>query len=181
LFAAACCRVVWKDLPDWCSPEAVEEAERNVAGTVRRSRLAALRDNANDAWSTRPYEYRYWYEEQPHDMWVPRHEIRPEVIAGGRAPAACADPNDAGTAGTEVIAVLGPPALADQLRDFCGNPFRRPPGSIWWCASIRDLARTVEAEPAFGRLPVLGDVFLYTGLDHEDLVRHCQGRGPHAL
>ena len=185
LFAAASCRAVWKLLPDWRSREAVEEAERVVSGTVRRARLAGLRDNADDAWSILSGDYRYWIEEPPRELRVPRQDLRPEVLAAGRAAAACADPADARTAATEVVAalgpLLGPPAVADLLREVCGNPFRRPRGRRWWSSDVRDVARTIEAERAFARLPILGDALMDAGLDHDDVVRHCQGPGPHTL
>ena len=185
LYAAACCRAVWTHMPDWRSREAVEEAERVVSGAVRRSRLLALRDNADDAWSTLPWGYRYWYDPPPRAAREPRPELPPDAIAAARAAAACADPGAVGRAAAEVsealVSLLGAPARCDLLREVCGNPYRRPPGRRWWSTDVRDLARSIEAERGFARMPILGDALLDAGLDHDGVVRHCQGPGPHAV
>ena len=185
LFAAACCRAVWNRMPDWRSREAVEEAERVVSGAVRRSRLAALRANADDAWSTPAFEYRYWYDQPPPGTRVPREELGADVVAAARAAAACADPDDAGTAAiavcTELAPLLGQRAQADLVKEVCGNPFRRPPRRRWWSSDVREMARTIEADRTFGWMPIIGDALLDAGLEHEDAIRHCQSPGPHAL
>jgi hypothetical protein len=185
LFAAACCRAVWPHMPDWRSREAVEEAERVVSRAVRRSRLAALRDIAEDVWSIGPNVNFYWYDEFPREARVPRRDLSPDAVAAGRAAAACADADDPVRAATETVAALGPlvgpPELAGLLREVCGNPYRRAAARRWWSQDVRALARTIEDERAFARLPILGDALMDAGCDDEEVIRRCRCAAPHAL
>jgi hypothetical protein len=43
------------------------------------------------------------------------------------------------------------------------------------------LARTIEGERVFARLPVLGDALMDAGCADEEVIRHCQRAAPHAL
>jgi hypothetical protein len=185
LFAAATCRLVWAHMPDWRSREAVEEAERVVSRSVRRARLAALCDIANDVWSVPLGRERYWFDEAPADARRARGDLRLEAVVAGRAAASCADPDDPVRAATETVAALGPlvgPAeLAGLLREVCGNPLRRPAARRWWSQDVRALARTMENERAFARLPILGDALMDAGCDDGEVIRHCQGTAAHAL
>ena len=73
--------------------------------------------------------------------------------------------------------VLTPSRMADLLHDVCGNPYRRPEARRQWSPDVRELARTIELDRAFGRMPIHGDA----GREDEEVVRPCQGSGPHAL
>jgi len=185
LFAAALCRAVWNDMPDWRSREAVEEVEQVALRSARRSRLAALSAIADDVWSVPPDRYAYWYDDPRRESRVPRQDLRPNTLAAGRAAAACADPDNAVRAAVETARALGlnlgPRAVSDLLREVCGNPYRRPAVRRWWSQDVRELARTIEWERAFARLPILGDALMDAGCEDEDVVRHCQGPPAHAL
>lgn len=185
LFAAACCRRVWDRMPDRRSREAVEEAERAVGRQVRPSHLRALREAADDVWSARGYWDPYMEREYLWPVRVARTDLAPEAAAAARAAAGCADPDDPvrGAAGVvEALQGFVPAAeLAGVLRDVCGNPFRRPAGRRWWSRDVRELARTLEDDRAFDRLPILGDALLDAGCEDEEMNRHCQSAGPHVL
>src|SRR5690242_8677811 len=111
-------------MPDWRSREAVNEAERVAGRPVRRSRLVALRQNADDVWSTPPNTSWYWYDTPPGEARVPRTDLTAAAVAAGRAAAASAHPDDPVRAAAETVAALGlviPQAdLASLVREVCG-------------------------------------------------------------
>ena len=60
------------------------------------------------------------------------------------------------------------------------NPFR--PAAVdpaWRTATARSLARGIDAERAFDRLPILADALQDAGCDSADILTHCRGPGPH--
>jgi hypothetical protein len=71
-------------------------------------------------------------------------------------------------------------AGAHLLRDIFGNPFR--PVAFdprWRTADVLALARGIYDERAFDRLQLLADALMDAGCDHEDVLAHCRGDGPH--
>jgi hypothetical protein len=87
---------------------------------------------------------------------------------------------------TEVISAL--PAYAAEraaqselLRDIIGNPFRPVAADPrWLTAAVVGLARAIDAERAFDRLPILADALEEAGCDDADVLAHCRSDGPHA-
>jgi hypothetical protein len=72
------------------------------------------------------------------------------------------------------------PKTCDLLRDIFGNPFR--PVAIdprWRSSTVLDLARAIEAESLFERMPILADALMDAGCDDEALLRHCQRADEH--
>jgi hypothetical protein len=66
------------------------------------------------------------------------------------------------------------------LRDIFGNPFRPVPfDPRWRTADVTALARGIYDEREFDRLPLLADALMDAGCDHEDVLAHCRGDGPH--
>jgi hypothetical protein len=80
------------------------------------------------------------------------------------------------------VAVRDPlPAL---LREIVGNPFRPvPPPSAdvlaWKDNTVPQLARGIDTEEAFDRLPILADALEEAGCTGPDLLSHLRGQGPH--
>ena len=69
---------------------------------------------------------------------------------------------------------------ANLMRDIFGNPFR--PVTLdprWLSSTVLDLARTIYDERVFERMPILGDALMDSGCDSEEIIKHCQGTGPH--
>lgn len=60
-----------------------------------------------------------------------------------------------------------PPPIAD------GKP--RPFDPAWRTETVLALAKGIEAESAFDRLPILADALEEAGCDDEVLLRHCRG------
>jgi hypothetical protein len=64
---------------------------------------------------------------------------------------------------------------AELLREIVGNPFR--PITIeprWRTANVLDLARTIDEEEAFDRMPILADALMDAGCDCEAVLSHCR-------
>ncbi|MBX9627132.1 MAG: hypothetical protein K2X82_25240 [Gemmataceae bacterium] len=50
----------------------------------------------------------------------------------------------------------------------------------WLTSSVLALARGIDADRAFDRLPILADALDDAGCSHPDLIDHLRGPGPHA-
>src|SRR5262245_38835167 len=70
--------------------------------------------------------------------------------------------------------------LVTVVRDIFGNPFR-PLGfdPRWRTTDVLGLARAIYDDRAFHRLPLLADALMDAGCDHDDILAHCRGDGPH--
>jgi len=67
-----------------------------------------------------------------------------------------------------------------MLRDIFGNPFR--PVAFdprWQTADVLALARGIYEDRAFDRMTLLADALMDAGCDHDDILGHCRGDGPH--
>lgn len=72
-------------------------------------------------------------------------------------------------------------ALGRFLHELVGNPFtayRFDPE--WRTDAVLGLARAVEDERAFDRMPILADALLDADCDEEPVLRHCRGKEAHA-
>jgi hypothetical protein len=68
----------------------------------------------------------------------------------------------------------------ELIRDIFGNPFR--PVTLdprWLTSTVIDLARTIYEERVWERMPILADALMDAGCDSEEVIKHCQGPGPH--
>ena len=80
-----------------------------------------------------------------------------------------------------------PPEYAEELavqagliHDIFGNPFRSVTFSPEWRTDTAlSLARQMYESREFGAMPILADALQYAGCDHDDLLAHCRGDGPH--
>jgi hypothetical protein len=76
-------------------------------------------------------------------------------------------------------------AHCDLLREIIGgSPLRPLPSPLpnvlaWNDGTVRRIAEGIYEERAFDRLPILADALLDAGCDHEELIAHCRGAGPH--
>lgn len=192
LYAAACCRHYWAEVPWDGADEVLDAAERYADG------LAGYADlRATIARVAGP-------EVPPQD-----HPARPCVALGLEGAALAA-----------LTGSPSPPAVrADLLRCVMGHPFPRPapkPRRGLGAAVVSALARWVSGSPqqptadadtgpvgvvfepewrteavvalsrgiyddrAFERLPVLADALEDAGCADPDILAHCRGGGPHA-
>jgi hypothetical protein len=66
------------------------------------------------------------------------------------------------------------------LRDIFGNPFRRLAiGPSRLTADVTALARAIDDQGSFDRLPELADLLEATGCSDAELLGHLRGPGPH--
>ena len=49
----------------------------------------------------------------------------------------------------------------------------------WLSSTVLDLARTIYDERVFERMPILADALMDAGCESEEIIKHCQGPGPH--
>lgn len=69
---------------------------------------------------------------------------------------------------------------AEHFRDIIGNPFRRIRfDPRWRTDDVIGLARGIELEQDFSRLPILADALMDAGCDDDDMLAHCHFAGPH--
>lgn len=67
-------------------------------------------------------------------------------------------------------------ALGRFLHELCGNPFRPVPfDPNWRTDTVLGLARAIDLEGGYDRLPILADALLDADCDQEALLRHCRG------
>ncbi len=72
-------------------------------------------------------------------------------------------------------------AQSDLLREVLGNPFNPvhfDPG--WRTAAVVGLAQTIDAEEAFGRMPLLAEELARAGCRDERVLKHSRKTGAHA-
>jgi hypothetical protein len=72
-------------------------------------------------------------------------------------------------------------AVGRFLHEVAGNPFRpfrfEPP---WRTGEVLGVARGIDADRAFDRMPILADALLDADCDEEAVLRHCRGTEAHA-
>jgi hypothetical protein len=73
------------------------------------------------------------------------------------------------------------PEQLNLLRCIIGNPFRPVAfDPVCRTETAVALATAIYAERAFDRMPILADALQDAGCDHDDILSHCRGEGPHA-
>ena len=167
LFACACCRRIWDEIPSSRSRNAVEVAERYADGFATEEELGSAwytaRDAAEDAWCAA------WENAANAAL----------ASAGGASVFASArsasldscdvydDSDDAWESGRKTQAHI--------LRDIVGNPFQpvtfQP---LWQNQTILQLAQTMYGDHDFSAMPILGDALEEFGCDNEDFLHHCR-------
>ena len=69
---------------------------------------------------------------------------------------------------------------ADHVRDIFGNPFR--PATVdlaWLIPKVVDLARFIDEDRAFDRMPELADALEEAGCIDAEMLSHCRSRADH--
>ncbi|HEY1066696.1 MAG TPA: hypothetical protein VGE52_11325 [Pirellulales bacterium] len=71
-------------------------------------------------------------------------------------------------------------ALADDLRDAIGNPFRRTAfDPAWRSPEAVRIAEAIRSSGDRALLPILADALEEAGCDDAETLAHCRGPGPH--
>lgn len=72
-------------------------------------------------------------------------------------------------------------SLEAIFRDLVANPFQQVRfDPNWRTIDVIGIARAIDAEHEFGRLPMLADALMDAGCWDEAIIGHCRGQGPHA-
>ena len=70
--------------------------------------------------------------------------------------------------------------VCTEFRDIAGNPFRRVVWQPEWNSETAvALARGIEAERAFDRMPILADALEEAGCDSQQVLQHCRNETVH--
>lgn len=183
LVACASCRTIWPLIYDSRSQDAVDGAELYADGHQSRKDLGALEYSAIAAADE------YYLSMHP--------EIRPDghwaIYHAHRAAAAAVHLNKSWLKyaidavdfaqkfeSAERTAIPQRVTPAELARDIFGNPFR--PVTLdprWLSSTVLDLANLIYNERQFDRMPLLADALMDAGCDNEEIIKHCQGPGPH--
>ncbi len=209
LFACACCRRIWDLLTDERNRTAVEVSERYADGRATKEELSAAQAASARASSAveeefRPLEALMWSgfrgltpEEKAlaEARWLSVGSRR----YAARAAKAAARPTHRLTTMAEAMGLAGGWACcaraigqtwpvirsynlerSDLLRCVIGNPFR-PEQIAAACLTPEtvELARAIDEEQAFDRLPALADPLEQDGCSSSDALTHCRRPGPH--
>jgi hypothetical protein len=176
LFAAACCRAMWKRLTDVSYRWVVEAAERFADGQVSESELQAACDAADTAFGD-------LCDDEGFEI-ASVDATAPAVLRACCLACWAAEPkaNQAADAAVSLAKMTEQLTQARLFRDIFGNPFR--PVTVdpsWLTSTVVSLAQTIYDQRAFDRLPLLADAAEEAGFDNLDLLNHLRGDGPHVL
>jgi hypothetical protein len=185
LLAVALCRRIWERFPyDECR-HAVEAMERLAGHPHVDGEDYAIAAEANAAL------------ECLQEGYIRVHQADACVRGAYLAAMSCAsmwhDPSEMiqDVAGAAAIAVAGDaegPAWeaerqvqARLLHELFGNPFRPPTDvSLWLTSDIVALARAIDTNGGFDRMPTLADALQTAGCNDAEILAHCRDGGLHA-
>jgi hypothetical protein len=192
LFACACCRRIWPLLPEAGCRDAVGLAERYADGRATPEVLAAAAEALVELCDHYHFErlegtldatafLAYTAASSTTSDDAPRRvpgQLDRYIPARTWAPAGAAAVNYRGA--TPAAEAEEEAAQCDLLREIFGNPFRPVVVAPEWRSdTVRAIARGVDEEGAFDRLPILGDALQDAGCEDGQVLRHCRGPRPH--
>lgn len=184
LFSVACCRRIWRLLPDNDLREAVEVANRFAESEVTIDLL--------QKGELATYEYAFFSDLISSEAVL--HEAAGAVYQLCQAPirADLVASASARAVRHSQAVVANSPFLVDDahasevtiqralLRDIFGNPFRAVTAEpSWLTPTVVSVATAIYDERAFDRLPVLADALEDAGCTNADLLHHCRQPGEH--
>jgi hypothetical protein len=204
LFACACCRRLWDllDEPDREALAMIEGYARTGGGDLRAARRVHARARIEDdppgageatqltTWAKRNAYSAVWQAAQTRPTKATSAHASCTIAAGSleRARTLLATVGDRPPAGPIDWGRFSPAETAfqaDLLRDVVGNPFRPAALDPAWLAAndgaVVQLARAIDSDRAYDRLPILGDALEEAGCADAEILSHCRGPGPHAL
>ena len=176
LFAVACCRRIWAQLPQDRDRSAVETAERHADGlaTVDDVRDCRISFSSISSWTA------FQNAGQAAED-ASRGAIRTVRMAAW-SPVLDEEPQDFEKAAKLAFAAekLERAAQATFLRDIFGNLFYPIAfDQAWLTSTVVALAQSIYDEKAFDHLPILADALEDAGCISVDILNHCRQPGEH--
>ena len=173
LFACACCRRIWEEIPDSRSQNAVEMAERYADGFATEEEMNAASHMALDA------------SDQAQAMdWENAANAAYSASACGISAFDVAI--YASVDSCDVYEECGDNRYHERiiqahiLRDIVGNPFKpRTFQTQWKTQTIIQLSQSMYDDRDFTAMSILGDALEEAGCTNEEILRHCRERDLH--
>lgn len=187
LFMTAYGRSMWQLLVDNRTKRAIEIVEQHVDGFATLEEVLASANEACEAVRTT-------LSEAAQSVSESASEIATAAESGYRV-AVAFDPEFTApfmehtgvfaralmlASDIEALDLKRSATLTNLIRDIFGNPFR--PVTLdprWLTSTVIDLARIIYDERQWERMPMLADALMDAGCDSEEIIKHCQGPGPH--
>jgi hypothetical protein len=190
LFAVACCRVLWDELPIEAARAAIETNECFADLRVTESELSRARSAAhNAAWQARHElkcepltpDGKVVTQRIVERADVPGEYLRrlyfvafmanmPSRLRADEMPMLRTDP---------LLARVSP----SLFRDIFGNPFRpvaiAPAWLTWNNGTVPAIARRIYEERCFEDMPILADALEDAGCADPDILTHCRQPSDH--
>jgi len=155
-------RRIWAWIDD-LGRAAVDAAERFADGLISPEELRAARLACQGASGQAA-----WYAAATN----------PEIAARNAARSAQAGAAHHASIGSEAAELLAQAALVREI--FGAAPFRKlSADSTWLTPAVVPLARGIDDDRAFERMPILADALIDAGCDDAEIVAHCRSAGPH--
>lgn len=157
LLGVACCRRVQGAIADSRFVEVVDTGEQFADGLLGTSELAAAHALVTPQ--------NYWEEGPAYRLTAPI--INADLVLGR-----C----------WQVVTLRDEQIAQSHLvRDIFGNPFRPVAfDPSWRTSTVVALAQQMYESRDFSPMPVLADALQDAGCEHEAILAHCRGVGPHA-
>lgn len=168
LLACAVCRLVWDQIEDRRSRNAIEVAEQFADGKATLKALTAAHREARTAYQeTRP---------RAPDRWL-----------FSTAAEAARTKNIMSAMESVVMTISGSDEDAfhalvmSMIHDVFDRRLFRPPtfDSSWRTSTVLSLANGIYQEKAFDRLPILADALMEAGCEDADILNHCRATQLH--
>jgi hypothetical protein len=188
LFAAACCRRIWRLLPDDRSRRAVEAAEAFADGLIKMRDLAVRHNDALapvNRGTGHPANAPYWATSRVMSdavievvRLVALQAVETDAARAARGPTA------EQVAAYDAAGAAGVGEQADLVRDLFGDIFHPPTIDPAWLAwgdgTVDKIAGAIYRDDRFTDLPILADALEDAGCSDQEILHHCRGGGLHA-
>lgn len=175
MFAVACCRLIWDDLPDERSRRAIDVSERYADVVVDSQELERARLAAQDAHLE---SFRQRGKIGSCLEWASVYVADPAEFHAAKTVSwmTATARQEGGVTAAQF------PLQSSLLRDIFGNIFRPATLDSTWSAQnkqIRKLAEAIYANRAFDQMPALADAIEEDGCHNTDILDHCRSAGRH--
>jgi hypothetical protein len=176
LFAAACCRAIWQDIPNETCRNGILVAERHTDGfasleELRNAQALTLNSFQNEE-NCSDNVYTAWLAVLHASYAVQRITIWDAAFATALFVSKVVDRHRPTYSPRYAICLIA--------FDIFGNPFRPVTfNPSWLTPTVVALASGIYAEMAFDRMPILADALQDAGCDNEDILSHCRQQRKH--